>query len=57
MAKDINIQYVEVKAISNIEVDGKQYPINQHNLDVVRKYNETGDEDCLDKLSEYSIQF
>lgn len=55
MAKEVNIEYVDVKAVSRIEVDGKNYPIHGRNLDVVREYRDTGDESVLDKLVDFSL--
>jgi len=55
MSKDIQISEVLVRTPNVIQVDGVIYPRNQYNVNVVRKYWDTGDEAVLDKLTTVSL--
>jgi hypothetical protein len=55
MSKQIDINHTFVKIPVRITVDGVTYPRNQHNINVVKEYWETGDEAVLDKLVDFSI--
>ncbi len=57
MSKDIQIEYKQYKLPFKIVIDGVEYPNNQRNWDVIAEYNETKDEEVLDKLVNFSIVF
>jgi hypothetical protein len=56
MSKDININHTFVKTPVRITVDGVTYPLNGHNIEIVRKYWDTEDEKVLDKLVDFSFR-
>lgn len=47
MNKDIEISYITIEVPELIKVDGIEYPITQHNIDVVKEYWKTGDTEIL----------
>lgn len=55
--KKIDINFSFVKMPVRITIDDVNYPITQHNLNVVRRYWENNDESELDKLSTVSLIF
>lgn len=57
MGKDIQIEYKQYTLPFKIIIDGVQYPNTQHNWDVIAKYNDTMDEQVLDKLTTAVIEF
>ena len=56
MGKDIQIKFVDIKTPYEIEVDGINYPLHQHNIDVVRKYESSKDEKDLDNLTDFILE-
>lgn len=55
MGKTIKIEYKNHKLPFKIVIDGVTYPNTQHNWDVIAKFNESCDEEVLDKLTAYSF--
>lgn len=55
--KKINITKKTIEVISKIVVDGKEYPIHQRNIEIIREFESTGDEKVLDKLKDFSLVF
>ena len=53
MSKDIDIEYKQYTLPFKIVVDGETYPNNQHNWDLIAKYNKTKDEKVLDGLVKF----
>lgn len=54
MAKNVQIEYRTVQIPSKIEVDGESYPISQRNVDVIREYESSKDEQVLEKLVNFA---
>lgn len=52
---EINIEKRIIEMPVKIVIDGKSYPINQRNVDVIRKYWATGDEKVLADLVDFSL--
>lgn len=53
----IDINYTMIKTPVRITIDGKNYPIHQWNIDIVKKYWDTKDESVLKDLKDFSLDF
>lgn len=51
----INIKKRTVEIPVKIEIDGKNYPITQWNINIIREYEKTTDVLILNKLKDFSL--
>ena len=55
--KKVEIKYKTVKVPEEIKVDGKIYPSHGKNWEIIRKYEATKDENVLEDLVDFSLDF
>lgn len=53
----VEIEQKDVKVVSRIVVDGKDYPLHAWNQDWAAQYLATKDEKCLEQLKDFSLDF
>lgn len=56
MSKDIQIEYKHYRLPAKIVIDDVEYPNTQHNWNVIAEYENTKDENVLDKLTKFSFE-
>lgn len=54
---NVQIEQEEVKVITKIMIDGKEYPLHRWNIDKANKYLLSGDEKYLDQLKDFALEF
>ena len=54
--REIKIEQKEIKVVSKITIDGVEFPLHRWNVDVANEYLADGDEKCLEKLKDFSLE-
>lgn len=54
---EIKLTKKTIEFLEKIEIDGKDYPIHRWNIDVVQRYEQTGEQDILKELKDFSLEF
>lgn len=55
--KDIKIKKQQIEVVTEIIVDGKEYPITEWNRNVISDFEQTKDEKELEKLKDFTLVF
>lgn len=53
--KNIQIEQKEIKVVSKIVIDGKEYPLHMWNINKAENYLETKEEKYLKELKDFSL--